>query len=544
MPPAPTSPRRDGSPLPGELEPLTGAELYEWFRGGEPLADDCEAALASLARVRGATDVAIAEGLDLLRRGDRLAGLGCHLDDYAREVLDLGRRATEGLARLGRELGARPLLREALRAGRVRLRAAQTIVKVAVGDAEAAWVARAERMTVRELEAAVRAEGRGEEAEEPWLRLRACVAPDDRVVLDAALELAGEVVGGSRFERLEAIAQEFAGTHPLAPDAKVDVSERGGFRAVGPGRELRRAAMEAETGRWEVLTRVRDVPSPDVSFDETDDADTVDAKLRRLARLRAESEDVLAWCAVALRRSGLWRLLGYDEFRHYCDERLGLSARSVEERAKVEERRWASPALQEASRQGLPFEKLRLLSALPEPEIASWTPRAHALTCIALKRALHGERERQMRAQRRVAAALPLRVAAVVAAAVQAVRERTGLPLPVGKCLAIVAAHFIRTWSALVKPRKTRSRKVRDRDLGRCQVPGCSRGATHSHHVLYRSRGGSDDLDNQIGLCAFHHLRCIHGGWLRVLGRAPDELRWFLRGEPWEGPRRDRAGAI
>ena len=530
--PCPSAP-----PPTGGLEPLTGQELLEWLRGGDVLADACEAALASMARVRGAIDVAIAEGLDLLRRGDRLPALACHLDDFGREVLDLERRATEGLARLGAGLRTRPRLREALRDGRVRLRAAQTILKVAVGDAEAAWVARTERMTVRELEAAVRAEGRGEKPEEPWLRLRACVAPGERVVLDAALELAGEVVGGSRIERLEAIAQEFAGTHPLDPDAKVDVSERGGFRAVGAGRADRREALEEETLRWEVLARVRDVPSPDVRFEETDDADTVDAKLRRLARLRSQSEDVLAWCAVALRRSGLWRLIGFDGFRHYCDERLGISARSVEERARVEERRWSSPALQEAARQGLPFEKLRLLARLPEPEIAEWTVRAHGLTCIALKRALDAEDERQMRAQRKLATALPLRVAAVLAAAIQAVRERTGLPLPVGKCLAIVAAHFIRTHGASVKPRMTRSRQVRDRDLGHCQVPGCSRHATHSHHVLYRSRGGTDDLDNQIGLCAFHHLRCVHGGWLRVVGRAPDELRWFLCGEPWEGPR-------
>jgi hypothetical protein len=54
--------------------------------------------------------------------------------------------------------------------------------------------------------------------------------------------------------------------------------------------------------------------------------------------------------------------------------------------------------------------------------------------------------------------------------------------------------------------------------------------------VLFRSRGGGDEPENQIGLCAFHHLRCIHGGYLKVIGRAPDELRWFLGGEPWSGP--------
>jgi hypothetical protein len=36
--------------------------------------------------------------------------------------------------------------------------------------------------------------------------------------------------------------------------------------------------------------------------------------------------------------------------------------------------------------------------------------------------------------------------------------------------------------------------------------------------------------------CEFHHLRCIHGGYRRVVGTAPDALTWFLCGEPWTGP--------
>jgi hypothetical protein len=43
-------------------------------------------------------------------------------------------------------------------------------------------------------------------------------------------------------------------------------------------------------------------------------------------------------------------------------------------------------------------------------------------------------------------------------------------------------------------------------------------------------------VDNQVGVCPFHHLHCIHGGYLRVVGRAPDGLRWFLNGKPWAGP--------
>src|SRR5689334_8692986 len=78
-----------------DLPPLSAAELDAIFRGGELEADVSEAFLASAARVRGAIDVAIAEGLHALRKNDRLARLACHLDDYAREVLDLEKRAVE-----------------------------------------------------------------------------------------------------------------------------------------------------------------------------------------------------------------------------------------------------------------------------------------------------------------------------------------------------------------------------------------------------------------------------------------------------------------
>ncbi len=232
----------------------------------------------------------------------------------------------------------------------------------------------------------------------------------------------------------------------------------------------------------------------------------------------------------------MYQLLGFASFRQYCEERLGLSARSVEQRAAVEERRWRSPALTEAKRQGLPFEKLRLLARLPEEELGSWTPRAHALTCVALRRALEGEAERQLRARRVIRVSLPLRIAALLASVVQALRERLGTPLAAGTCLALLAQHFVETWQGVVKPARTRSRKVRDRDRGECQVPGCSHRAAHAHHVLFRSQGGDDEPDNLATLCAFHHLRCVHGGFLGVVGTAP-ALRWSLCGEPWEGPR-------
>jgi len=66
-----------------------------------------------------------------------------------------------------------------------------------------------------------------------------------------------------------------------------------------------------------------------------------------------------------------------------------------------------------------------------------------------------------------------------------------------------------------------------DRDGWRCSVPACSsRKNLHDHHVLFRSRGGANDLGNRTTVCAWHHLRGIHEGRIRAFGRAPREIVW------------------
>jgi hypothetical protein len=102
----------------------------------------------------------------------------------------------------------------------------------------------------------------------------------------------------------------------------------------------------------------------------------------------------------------------------------------VEQRAALEARLWESAALQEARRQGVSYEKLRVLSRLPEADIGPWIPRALATTCVALRRAVEGERERQMRAAQKIRIPLSRRVAALLAAAIHTVRERVGRAPP------------------------------------------------------------------------------------------------------------------
>jgi hypothetical protein len=60
-------------------------------------------------------------------------------------------------------------------------------------------------------------------------------------------------------------------------------------------------------------------------------------------------------------------------------------------------------------------------------------------------------------------------------------------------------------------------------------MPGCSSYRNlHDHHIVYRSKGGPDELWNRTTLCACHHQRGVHGGLVRCTGSAPEGLRFEL----------------
>ncbi len=515
------------------LEPVAPAELSALVHAGENASDACERVLAQVARVENALDLAIGDGLAALTVGDRLISLGyAGLRDYAREVLDVGERCAEELARLSRELRTRPLLRAVVRAGEVRIRAAQTVLPVARGDDEAAWVERARRETVRALEAAVREAlgGLAEEEEEDWVRFQTRLADADRAAVDEALAIAGRLLPGSgRPERLEAMAQEYLAEHPVEAGDDGGGPVGGAFRPAARRPDLE-ARLERETERWSFLALPADVPVPEEGFDDLRSAAEIDARLRELAAIRARWDALLGYCAYAVRRSGLWKLAGFASFSHYCRERLSLSARTVEQRAALERRLWEVPALRAARDSGVSYERLRVLARLPAHEVEAWIPRARGLTCVALRAEVEAHEEAQLRAARVLRARVPARVAELLRAAFRAVRAVEGKLLDDGRCLVLVARHFADTWRAHVKRPRTRSQKIRERDLGRCRAPGCSRRAGHAHHVIPRSRGGCDAPWNLVAVCPCHHHRGIHGGYMRVSGRAPDALVWELVG--------------
>jgi hypothetical protein len=209
--------------------------------------------------------------------------------------------------------------------------------------------------------------------------------------------------------------------------------------------------------------------------------------------MRAGWDDTLGHTALAVKASGMWRWLGFSSFTHYAAERLGLGARTVEQRVAVERRLWDVPALRdELLERRLSYEQVRLLSRLLDSEIPAWIPRAREMTCIELKRALESDEEAQMRASGKLIARLPRGIALTLSTAFRAVRAVEDAHLDDGECLVAIARYCLDAWKPYLKKSKTLSQKVRERDLGRCQVPMCSRRAAHAHHVDPRSHLGPD----------------------------------------------------
>jgi hypothetical protein len=107
------------------------------------------------------------------------------------------------------------------------------------------------------------------------------------------------------------------------------------------------------------------------------------------------------------------------------------------------------------------------------------------------------------------------------------IEANTGRLPTAGEALDAMLDHAFAAWGAEAKiPARHR---VFARDGWCCAAPGCSSMQNlHDHHVRFRSAGGSNAPQNRVTLCAFHHLRGVHAGRLRCVGRAPDGLTWQM----------------
>ncbi len=525
------------------LRPVAPHERHGVLRNEAALLID--RLLVRVARGRGALDIAVGERLALLADGAGSLRLGYSgIGDYARERLGIAARTAQDLSRLSRELRDRPLLREAVRSGEVSARKAQVVLPVARGDDEAGWVARAKDETVRALEAAVKeAGGAPADDDERWQRIWVNASPQALAALDEAMGLAGKLLGATspKSQRLEAICQEYLGAHSERVESAREPEDEVFHTSVGNWLEAAKAALEAET-RWAFLDAAEPVATPEGPASV--DPQHLDGELRRLVVMREGWDELVGHLAMLFRDLGLWQDALFASFGHYCSQRLGMAARTVEQRIWLERRLYALPRLREAMRDGrLSYEKARLVAQVADDStVEACIARAEPMTCIELRRELEAQEEAQICAQGVIDLRVPERVVGILGEAFRAVRAVAGRWLEPGECLEIIARHFIDTWKQALAERSTPHRRVLARDRGLCQVPGCSRAALHAHHVRYRSSGGGDEPENLVSLCAAHHLHGVHRGFIRVHGQAPDALCWEL-GVGTSSSRRVRNGA-
>jgi Domain of unknown function (DUF222) len=434
-------------------------------------------------------------------------------------------------------LESRPLLQAAVRAGEVTPRHAEAVLPAARGDDEALWVEQARVGTVRGLKKKVKDVAAADPDEEgKWTVFHAAMPPEQRAVVDEAEELAGEIVGARspRSERVQAICSEYLGTHPSP------VAERAAdavlFSAEEPDDPFREC-LEELYEQWASLER----PAPVAALEGAPDSADVRALWERLvwlAGMRDSWNEVFGHVAMVFCAIRGWEYLGFASFAHYIEERLGMGVRTVQQRVALERKLYELPALRVAMREGrISYEKARLIARhANQRTVEEWIARGEELTCVELRDALQDQEEAQMCARRQYRAWLPPSVAGLLLLTIAAVRKAEGRPLSPGECYAKACAHFIEVWKPILRAgRETLSKRVRKRDRWRCQVPVCSKAGDHSHHMQYRSAGGSDELGNQIGLCAPHHLRGVHMGRVRIRHESPGQLRWELgveRGVP------------
>lgn len=68
--------------------------------------------------------------------------------------------------------------------------------------------------------------------------------------------------------------------------------------------------------------------------------------------------------------------------------------------------------------------------------------------------------------------------------------------------------------ASVVRGRLRRLIQARDRI---CRVPGCGRrGRAEIHHMVHRGRGGTNEVDNLMLTCRYHHHLLHEGGWTAV----------------------------
>ena len=387
----------------------------------------------------------------------------------------------------------------------------------------------------------------------------------------AALELARRVSGAdvAVWQAAEAIAAEGLSAAAAASVASSSLSvpaaadDLGCDARAAPGEALPEHGLgdpdEHDAGIPDLDRSILDDAAPAAVENLALGCDSLDA-FELDARLRAVLDAMrrIDWQTGRLLRLffdlRLYVLAGFSSRSRYVRERLGMSVRKAESLVAIERRTWDAPAFMDAYQRGdlSWLQALTLLPLVHDATADAWIARARGATLRRLVAEVDWALD--AREANPLAPAWPLPLGTPLPPFDAQMRAPSGLeeasaqisfraPVSVvGLVRAAIAAFagpFEAPWRGLerlldhVTAEWSRGARHRDpvfeRDGWRCAVPGCgARRHLHDHHLVYRSRGGSNAQSNRVAICAWHHLHGIHAGRVRAWGEAPHAVRWQL----------------
>ena len=254
-------------------------------------------------------------------------------------------------------------------------------------------------------------------------------------------------------------------------------------------------------------------------------------RAKRLMAARRNFDEPFGRALERFHRMKTWKLIGYDTWEEYCRDRLGMSVRCVRERIWLERQMQGFPEIREALISGkLSFSKALLVArsatfANVREKIEEATKTTHQQTdreSTKEEKAKHKEQGiRHIWGTKEAAETFAMAISAA-----QAVSASKGRRITAGAAVAEIARHFREVWEEVAnRPKETKKReKARHRNHGCCAWPGCKRPADHLHHLVFKSRGGSDEISNLVPLCFMHHQHGIHREYLIIEGRAGERL--------------------
>ena len=477
------------------------------------------------------------------------------LGDYTRERLGISAREFQELAHVARRLQELPAIAAAFDERTVSWTQVRQLVGVATLETQHEWLALARCRTTRALAALV-AVRRGREPPddddtvEGELRVRFAMRCPERLrsLWRDTVELARRMAGADvpPWQAAEAIAAEGLSAPESVPTPRPPVAPSVSDPDEPPVSCAESAGLGAAIPP-DVAELVRDLVCADVF--------TLDQKLRaclcHMQRIDWQMGRLLR-LFIDLR---LHQFFGLRSSACYIRERLGMSVRKARALAALERRAGLAPALADAYRDGRLswIQALTLLPVVSELHGEAWVARAGEVTLRRLVAEVGWSLESRCGSPPPLGAALvapemqmrapeegepadaelrfsgPVSVVALFRAAIAGLK-RHAEPQWVG--LERLLRHAKREWESQPRHRDP----IFERDGWRCAVPICTaRTSLHDHHVVYRSRGGEHVWGNRVAICAWHHLRGIHGGIIKVTGRAPDDLVWEIgvrRGRP------------